>query len=82
MSAKQNKTPAAIGEAGVIFGFDPTDNNRVNAVKVNANGAISVTGISGGGGGGSLTDAELRAAPIEITQTDPDLLKITQSKLS
>ena len=49
---KKTKTPAGIGEAGVIFGFDPTDTNKVNAIQVNANGAVLVTGITGGGGGG------------------------------
>lgn len=58
MSAKQTKTPASIGEAGVLYGFDPTNNNIINAAKINANGAIAVTGISGGGGGGSSDTTE------------------------
>ena len=40
MSAKQTKTPASIGEAGVLYGFDPSNTNKINAMRMTATGAI------------------------------------------
>ncbi len=44
MTARKTKTPSGISEAGVLYGFDPVDTNRVNALTLGADGSFIVGG--------------------------------------
>jgi hypothetical protein len=48
MSAQQTMVPKAAAQAGVLYGFDPSNPNVLNALRVSATGQL-VTAVQGGG---------------------------------
>jgi hypothetical protein len=48
MSVKQTGTPQFTPNAGVIFGFDPSNSNITNALKINSSGSLLTTATTSG----------------------------------
>ena len=54
MAAQQTMVPKAAAQAGVLYGFDPSNPNLLNAMKIDSSGGI-VTADSKGSGAATIT---------------------------